>query len=82
MSKKKGGMKLIFCMPIDIKLSYKLIPLILVVITRLAQITQNNKFAKFLHYLKIGVRVEVDVLCRRATQLSKDRFDECGQAYL
>ena len=37
---------LIFCMQINIKLSYKLIPLILLGMARLAQISQNNKFAK------------------------------------
>ena len=43
---KKGGMKLIFCIQINIKLSYKLILLILVDMTRPAQITQNNRFWK------------------------------------
>ena len=41
-------MKLIFCMQINIKLSYSLILLILMGIVRHAQITQNNKFAKSL----------------------------------
>ena len=49
--KKKWGLKLIFCIQINIKLSHKLIPLILGM-TRPAQITQNNKFAKSLQYLK------------------------------
>ena len=52
-SKKKEGMKLIFCMQINIKLLRKLILLILVGMTRHAQITQNNKFVKSLWYSKI-----------------------------
>ena len=63
MSKKKGGMKLTFCMVINIKLSYKLILLILVGKARTAQITKNSKFAKSLQYLKKEVRDEVDFLC-------------------
>ena len=43
---KKGGMKLIFFIQINIKLSYKLIPLILVGMTRPAQIAQNPKLPK------------------------------------
>ena len=51
-------------MKINIKLSDKLIPLILVGMARPAQITQNNKFAKYLEYLKKEVKDEVDFLCR------------------
>ena len=43
-------MKLSFCMQINIQLSYKLTPLILV--NMATQGTQNNKFAKFLQYFK------------------------------
>ena len=57
-------MKLIFCMQINIKLSYKLISLILVGMVRPAQITQSNKFAQFLQYLEQEVRDEVVFLCR------------------
>ena len=69
MSKKKGGMTLIFCVHLHIKLTYKLIPLILVGMTRPVQITQNNKFVKSLQYPKKEVREkdikeEVDFLCR------------------
>ena len=56
-------MKLIFSMQINIKLSYKLILLILVGMTRPVQITHNNKFVQSLQYLKKEVRVEVDFLC-------------------
>ena len=55
-------MKLISCMQMNIKLSYKLIPLILVGIARAAQITQNRKFAKSLQYPKKEVRDEIDFL--------------------
>ena len=53
-------MKLISCMQIDLKLSYKLIPLILVAMARPAKIIKNNKFPKLLQYLKKKVRNEVD----------------------
>ena len=45
-------------------------PLILVGMTRHVQITQNNKSAKSLQYLKKEVRDEVGFLCRRASQFS------------
>ena len=60
-----------FCMKISIKLSYKLIPLILVCMVRPAQITQINKFAKSLQYLKIEVRNEVDFFTMRNTVFYK-----------
>ena len=41
---------------INIKLSYKLISLIVVGMARPVQVTQNNKFAKSLQYLKKEVR--------------------------
>ena len=53
-----------FCMQINIKLSYKLIPLILVGMARLPQYTPNNKFAKSEQYLMKEVRDEVDFLGR------------------
>ena len=53
-------MKLIFCIQINIKVSYKLIQLILVGMIRHAQITENNKFAKSLQYLKKEVSDEVE----------------------
>ena len=53
-------MKFIFCMQVNTKLSFKLIPLIVVVMTRPAQITQNKKFAKSLQYVKKKVRDDVD----------------------
>ena len=64
LQKKKRGIKLIFCMQINIKLSYKLIPLILVGMAKPAHITQNNKFAKSLQYFKTEVRDKFVFLCR------------------
>ena len=58
-NKKKGGMKLIFCLQINMKLSYKLITLILVDMVRPSRIIQNNKFAKTLQYLKKEVRIKL-----------------------
>ena len=63
-TRKKGDMKLIFCLQIKIKFSYKLRPSILLGIASHAQNTQSNKFAKSLQYLKKKVRDEVDFLCR------------------
>ena len=63
-------MKLIFCMWMNIKLSFKLILLILVGIATHAQITQNNKFAKSLWYFKKELRNEVEFLCRWASKFS------------
>ena len=57
--KRKGGMKLIFCLQINMKLSYKLITLILVDMVRPSRIIQNNKFAKTLQYLKKEVRIKL-----------------------
>ena len=70
LQKKKRGIKLIFCMQINIKLSYKLIPLILVGMAKPAHITQNNKFAKSLQYFKTEVRDKFVFLCRWASQFS------------
>ena len=52
-------MKLIFCLQINTKLSYKLISLILVGMARPAQINQKKKFVKSLQYLrkKEGMKV-------------------------
>ena len=62
-------MKLIFCMQIN-NLSYRMIPSILVGMSRPAKITQNNKFATSLQYLKKEVRDEADFLCSWASQFS------------
>ena len=64
-------MKLIFCQQMNIELSYKLIPLILMGMARPAQIAQNNMFPKSLQYLKKEVRDEVNFLCRLASVFHK-----------
>ena len=63
-------MKLIFCLQIKIKFSYKLRLSILLGIASHAQNTQSNKFAKSLQYLKKKVRDEVDFLCRWRSKFS------------
>ena len=55
-------MKLIFCLQIRIKDFFKLIPSFQVYVARHAQITQNNKFAISLQYLKKEVSDEADFL--------------------
>ena len=57
-------MKLIFCMEINIKPSYKLIPSILMGISIYAQKKFKNKFVKSLQYLEKEVRDKVDFTCR------------------
>ena len=83
-SRKKEGMKLIFCMQIN-KPFYKLILSILVSMATLAQSTQNNKFAKSLQYLEKEVRDKV-VFCRDKLQsiqkVGTVISDGCSQACL
>ena len=55
-------MHLIFCININIKIFYKLIPSLLTVIAGHVQITQNKKFVISLQYLKKEGRYEVDFL--------------------
>ena len=55
-------MKFIFCIEINIKVSYKLILSVLVVVARHAQRPQNNNFGIYLQYLKKEGRDEVDCL--------------------
>ena len=83
-SRKMGGMKLIFCMQRS-KSFYKLILLRLVNIAILAQSIQNNKFAKSLQYLEKEVRDKVD-FCRDKLQsiqkVGTVISDGCSQACL
>ena len=58
-------MNLILSLQINIKLLYKLVPLILVDMAWPAQITQNSKFSKFLQYLKKEVKDKVDYFCNQ-----------------
>ena len=49
-----------------------------------AKITQSNKFAKTLQYLKKEVRDEVDFYCNQHHDFFLNDttiFDECGQIY-
>ena len=55
-------MKLIFSLQTNIKIFLKLILSFQVCVARHAKITQNNKFAVSLQYLKKGVSDEVDFL--------------------
>ena len=60
--RKKWVMKLIFCMQISMKVSYKLILWFLMGMVKHSQSYQNSKFAMSLQYLKKEVRDEVDFL--------------------
>ena len=76
MSRKKVRDKLIFCTKISIKVSYRLIELYLVDVSRHAESTQNNKFADlsniirkklelnliFLHVDKHQVLLQIDTI--------------------
>ena len=55
-------MKLIFCLQINVKGFFRFLLSFYVNVTRHTQITQNNKFANFLQYLKKEVSDEVDFL--------------------
>ena len=60
-------------------------PLILVGMARLAQITQNNKFVKSLQYLKKEVRDEADFSCNEYYSfllIDTIIFGGCGQVCL
>ena len=53
---------MIFCLKINISVFYKLVVLILLVITRDVQSTQNSKFVKTVQYVKKEGRDEVGFL--------------------
>ena len=57
--RKKWEIKLIFCMQISIKVSYKLILWFLMGMVKHSQSSQNTKFTMSLQYLKKEVRDEV-----------------------
>ena len=83
-SRKKGGMKLIFCMQIN-KPFYKLLLSILVNMATLAQSTRSNKFSKFLQYLKKEVRDKVGFCRDKLQSIQKGGTvisDGCSQACL
>ena len=58
-SKKKRGMKTFFCMQINIKLTYRLILLVVVGTGKPAPVTQNSKIAKSVIFKKVGDEVEI-----------------------
>ena len=58
---KNMGLKWFFCLQINTKVFYKVI-VFWMCVTRLAQSTQNNKFAISLQYLKENGKNEVDFL--------------------
>ena len=58
-SRKTGGMKLFFCLQINTKVFCKVIVWLWICVTRL---TQSNKFAISLQYLKENRKNEVDFL--------------------
>ena len=70
---KSMGDQLIFCLQINIKVSYQMIVSLWVYIARHAQSTQNNRFTISLEYVKENVKneVESDTII----------LDVCGQAY-
>ena len=57
-SKNKLEMKLLFCMQISIKVSYKLILSLLIGMIKHSQSTQNNRFVIYLQYLKKKLETE------------------------
>ena len=59
-SSERVKMDLIFCMKINVKVFFKLIPLFLMAIASYAQSTKNSKFAKCLKYFRKEVRNELD----------------------
>ena len=77
-------MKFIFCLQINIKDFFKLV-LWCVCMARHAQVTQNNKFAISLQYLKKEVRDKVDFLHadkhESFLQIDTMIFDGDGQAF-
>ena len=80
-------MKLIFCLQIKTKDFFKMILAfeVCVCVSRHAQITQNNKFAISLQYLKKEVSDEVDFLHadkhESFLQIDTMIFDGDGQAF-
>ena len=58
---KNMGLKWFFCLQINTKVFYKMI-VFWMCVNRLAQSTQNNKFAIYLQYLKENEKNQVDFL--------------------
>ena len=64
---KKWVIKVIFCMQISMKVSYRLIVWFLMGMVKHTQSSQNSKFAMSLQYLQKEVRYEVDFFAKRWT---------------
>ena len=76
--KKEGRDEVDFLHADNIKLSYRLMPLILMVLAQPVQIIQDIKFAKYLQYFKEEARNEY----HSHTQIDTIIFDGCSQACL
>ena len=70
--RKKWEIKLIFCMQLSMKVSYKLILSFITGMVKQSQSSQNSKFAMFLQYLKKEVRDEADITCRKTSKISSN----------
>ena len=81
---KAWGIKLIFCLQINIKVFYKMIVSFWANIARPSQSTQNNSFTISLQYVKENVKNEVDFLLadkrQRFIQSDTIILAACGQA--
>ena len=77
-SSKTWGMKLIFCMQINVKVFYKIIVSLWVRVARHAQSTENRNFAISLQYVKENVKDEIGFLPadqrQKFLQISSKRF--------
>ena len=83
-SRKKGGMKFIFCMQIN-KPFYTLILSILVSMASLAESTKNYEFTKPFQYLEKEVRDKVDLCTDKHQSIQRVGTvisDGCSQACL
>ena len=63
-SKERLGINLIFCIKIDIKAFYKLVPSFFLAMSRHPQSTKNNKFAISLQHLKKEMWDDIFFACR------------------
>ena len=83
-SRKRGGMELLFCMQIN-KPFYKFILSILLSMAGLVQSIRNNKFTKSLQYLEKEVRDKVGFCTDKLESIQKFGTvisDGCSQACL
>ena len=80
MSRKKVRDKLIFCTKISIKVSYRLIELYLVNVSRHAESTQNSKFADLSNILRKKLELNLIFLHvdKHQVLLQIDAINFCG----